>query len=122
MLLLGIVLLLKGIEPDMVALWSEVEVWWEMVPATAKSWGWSSFVFYTQNPCNTVLNAFLTQTSVTPRCWHANEESFNSIKHTNLIPSLAPRPSLVPRPSTPPVFDRLQYAKTEGEGLGNFIT
>ena len=30
--------------------------------------------------------------------------------------------SLVPRPSTPPVFDRLQYAKTEGEGLGNFIT
>jgi len=24
--------------------------------------------------------------------------------------------SLVPRPSTPPVFDRLQYAKTEGEG------
>jgi len=30
--------------------------------------------------------------------------------------------SLIPRPSTPPVFDRLQYAKTEGEGLGNFIT
>jgi len=26
--------------------------------------------------------------------------------------------SLVPRPSTPPVFDRLQYAKTEGEGRG----
>ena len=23
--------------------------------------------------------------------------------------------SLVPRPSTPPVFDHLQYAKTEGE-------
>ena len=32
------------------------------------------------------------------------------------------RGSLVPRPSTPPVFDRLQYAKTEGEGPGNFIT
>ena len=30
--------------------------------------------------------------------------------------------SLVPRPSTPPVFDRLQYAKTEGEGLGNLFT
>ena len=30
--------------------------------------------------------------------------------------------SLVPRPSTPPVFDRLQYTKMEGEGLGNFIT
>ena len=29
--------------------------------------------------------------------------------------------SLVPRPSTRPVFDRLQYAKMEGEGLGNFI-
>jgi len=29
---------------------------------------------------------------------------------------------LVPRPSTSPVFDCLQYAKTEGEGLGNFIT
>ena len=30
--------------------------------------------------------------------------------------------SLVPRPSMPPVFDCLQYAKMEGEGLGNFIT
>ena len=30
--------------------------------------------------------------------------------------------SLVPRPSTPPVFDRLQYAKMEGKSLGNFIT
>ena len=26
--------------------------------------------------------------------------------------------SLVPRPSTPPVFDRLLYAKMEGEGTG----
>jgi len=30
--------------------------------------------------------------------------------------------SLVPRPSTPPVFDRLQYAKTDGEGLGELQT
>ena len=30
--------------------------------------------------------------------------------------------SLIPRPSTSPVFDRLQYTKAEGEGLGNFIT
>ena len=30
--------------------------------------------------------------------------------------------SLVPRPSTPPAFDRFQYAKTEGEGLGNLLT
>ena len=29
--------------------------------------------------------------------------------------------SLVPRPSHRPVFDRLQYAKTEGEGLVLFI-
>jgi len=29
--------------------------------------------------------------------------------------------SLVPKASTPPVFDCLQYAKMEGEGLGNFI-
>ena len=30
--------------------------------------------------------------------------------------------SLVPRPFPPPVFDRLQYANTEGEGLGDLIT
>ena len=30
--------------------------------------------------------------------------------------------SLVPRPSPAPVFDRLQYAKTEGEGLVNLTT
>jgi len=31
-------------------------------------------------------------------------------------------PSLVPRPSHRPVFDHLQYAKMEGEGLVSFIT
>ena len=30
--------------------------------------------------------------------------------------------SLVPRPSHHPVFDCLQYAEMEGEGLGPFIT
>jgi len=30
--------------------------------------------------------------------------------------------SLVPRPFPPPVFDRLQYANTEGEGLGGLVT
>ena len=30
--------------------------------------------------------------------------------------------SLVPRPFPPPVFDRLQYAKTEGGGLGERVT
>ena len=29
--------------------------------------------------------------------------------------------SLVPRPFPPPVFDRLKYAKTEGEGLGEGV-
>ena len=31
-------------------------------------------------------------------------------------------PSLVPRPSPAPVFDHLQYAKTEPEGLVNLTT
>jgi len=31
-----------------------------------------------------------------------------------------PASSLVPRPFPPPVFGRLQYANTEGEGLGDF--
>ena len=30
--------------------------------------------------------------------------------------------SLVPRPFPPPVFDRILYAKTEGEGLGEKVT
>ena len=30
--------------------------------------------------------------------------------------------SLVPRPFPPPVFERLQYANTEGEGLGDLVT
>ena len=30
--------------------------------------------------------------------------------------------SLVPRPFPPLVFDRLQYANTEGEGLGDLVT
>ena len=30
--------------------------------------------------------------------------------------------SLVPRLFQPPVFDRLQYANMEGEGLGDLVT
>ena len=30
--------------------------------------------------------------------------------------------SLIPRPFPPPVFDRIRYAKTEGEGLGERVT
>ena len=43
------------------------------------------------------------------------------LTHTASINS-AMYPSLVPRPSPAPVFDRLQYAKTEGEGLVNLTT
>lgn len=64
-------MLLKGIEPDMVALWSEVEVWWEMVPARAVL-RLVKFCTLRTKPCNTVLNAFLTQTLVTPRCRRVN--------------------------------------------------
>ena len=32
------------------------------------------------------------------------------------------RSSLVPRPFPPPVFDHLQYAKMEGEGLRERVT
>ena len=39
-----------------------------------------------------------------------------------LFPYHLPLSSLVPRPSPAPVFDRLQYAKTEGEGLVNLTT
>ena len=38
------------------------------------------------------------------------------------IAPLATEFSLVPRPSPAPVFDRLQYAKTEPEGLVNLTT
>ena len=30
--------------------------------------------------------------------------------------------SLIPRPFPPPVFDHLQYAIMEGEGLGDLVT
>ena len=40
--------------------------------------------------------------------------------HPSLIPR-PPHPSLVPRSFPRPVFDRLQYAKTEGEGLGSLV-
>ena len=33
-----------------------------------------------------------------------------------------PSYSLVPRPFPPPVFDRLQYANSEGKDLGDLVT
>ena len=40
----------------------------------------------------------------------------------DMLSQVQPKLSLVPRPSHRPVFDRLQYAKMEGEGLVSFIT
>ena len=48
--------------------------------------------------------------------------NYNNCVHVFSLALMAGLSSLVRRPSTPPVFDRFQYAKTEGEGLGNFIT
>ena len=39
-----------------------------------------------------------------------------------MVHALCVHGSLVPRPSPAPIFDRLQYAKTEGEGLVNLTT
>ena len=41
---------------------------------------------------------------------------------TSFCVAIVAVPSLVPRPSPAPVFDRLQYAKTEPEGLVNLTT
>ena len=47
------------------------------------------------------------------------------LDHTQTTPPASAKEggcSLVPRPSPAPVFDRLHYAKTEGEGLVNLTT
>ena len=41
--------------------------------------------------------------------------------HTHIHPHAHTACSLVPRPFPPPVFERLQYAKTEGKGLGERV-
>ena len=41
--------------------------------------------------------------------------------HLASLRVMDPYVRLVPRPSHRPVFDHLQYAKTEGEGLVSFI-
>ena len=46
-----------------------------------------------------------------------------SVPRPSLFFATFPLPcSLVPRPFPPQVFDRVQYAKTEGEGLGERVT
>ena len=49
-------------------------------------------------------------------------QTFHLVLWTKRRWSIRFHPSLVPRPSYRPVFDCLQYAKTEGEGLVHFIT
>ena len=60
-----------------------------------------------------------TESSVCVRVWVKAE-------HVEFTPSTTREKvsvhSLVPRPFPPPVFDRIQYAKTEGEGLGERVT
>ena len=49
--------------------------------------------------------------------YHGSTSLYFTLLHSTIT-----IPSLVPRPSPAPVFDRLQYAKTEGEGLVNLTT
>ena len=51
--------------------------------------------------------------------WVCSEPGNESCEnwHSTLTPDEKWIHGLVPRPFPPPVFDRLQYAKTEGEGL-----
>ena len=50
------------------------------------------------------------------------KQGFGQKRKRNVSGREKRKPSLVPRPFPPPVFDRLQYANTEGEGLGDLIT
>ena len=67
----------------------------------------------------TVINSSQHTSTITctaaPRVWHFS--AFHCIRQP-----MAALLSLVPRPSPAPVFDRLQYAKMEGEGLVNLTT
>ena len=47
---------------------------------------------------------------------------YEAVLHKATITIYVHRASLLPRPSPAPVFDRLQYAKAEGEGLVNLTT
>ena len=73
---------------------------------------------YTMNKHNTValsaLKSPVSVASLVPRPSTAPAETMSShVLHKS---------SLVPRPFPPPVFDRILYAKMEGEGLGERVT
>ena len=62
------------------------------------------------------------------KCTHSMYGCISSSTIPRIIPPFPSLPhmkwvkvSLIPRPFLPPAFDRLQYAKTEGEGLGERV-
>ena len=76
----------------------------------------------------TLESAALLDSSVAVSHIQSREKKFGALRapHGRTNPTLylcpGPPPSLVPRPFPPPVFDRILYAKTEGEGLGERVT
>ena len=55
-------------------------------------------------------------------CENEGEDKKGTRKRSYLSSSTLAIVSLVPRPFPPPVFDRILYAKTEGEGLEERVT
>ena len=79
-------------------------------PDHTSTWGeFAKYFFYQGGVVH-----WLPMYAMIPTISHKQEEFSCSYSCTNSV-----QISLVPRPSPPPVFDRLQYAKTEGEGLVN---
>ena len=63
------------------------------------------------NDCVKIVTPFLENGNKATQLFAS---SFSNTDHAHA--------SLVPRPFLPPVFDRILYAKTEGEGLGERVT
>jgi len=69
-----------------------------------------------KNICDGGTAMFVTEETM----WEVGGSSF-SVKPV-LLMTVWIVTTLVPRPFPPPVFDRLQYANMEGEGLGDLVT
>ena len=54
------------------------------------------------------------------QCVTTGPSRLRTVTSTNSVSLLYASPA--PRPISPPVFDRILYAKTEGEGLGEKVT
>ena len=76
--------------------------------------------YYTQGPCLLFI-IFCDLVSRTTHLW-TSVSLFRLVTQCKLAPATGAQCSLVPRPFPPPVFDRILYAKTEGEGLGERVT